>query len=142
MKHTNNLGQRLTNIKVAILKTMIDTLDEPINMKKFKIKHRDLYDELIRLEKLLEEKNNMEHNYQEEVKKSFKKFLFSFKQLNKSFTGVDLMNDRNEINMYLQTLMMSLMSTYRELAVLEHDNFVNCLKEVKVDLLEKENGRS
>ena len=79
----------------------------------------------------------MEHNYQEEVKKSFKSFLFSFKQLNKSFTGMDLMNDRNEINMYLQTLMMSLMSMYRELAVLEHDNFVNCLKELKVDLLEK-----
>lgn len=61
MKHTNNLGQRLTNIKVAILKTMIDTLDEPITMKKFKIKHRDLYDELIRLEKLLEEKNSMRY---------------------------------------------------------------------------------
>ena len=61
MKHTNNLGQRLTNIKVAILKTMIDNLDEPITMKKFKIKHRDLYDELIRLEKLLEEKNNMRY---------------------------------------------------------------------------------
>lgn len=40
MKHTNNLGQRLTNIKVAILKTM---------------------DELIRLEKLLEEKNSMKN---------------------------------------------------------------------------------
>lgn len=61
MKHTNNLGQRLTNIKVAILKTMIDNLDEPITMKKFKIKHRDLYDELIRLEKLLEEKNNIRY---------------------------------------------------------------------------------
>ena len=83
----------------------------------------------------------MEHNYQEEVKKSFKSFLFSFKQLNKSFTGMDLMNDRNEINMYLQTLMMSLMSMYRDLAVLEHDNFVNCLKELKVDLVEKEDGK-
>ena len=61
MKHTNNLGQRLTNIKVAILKTMIDTLDAPITMKAFKIKHKDLYDELIRLEKLLEEKNNMRY---------------------------------------------------------------------------------
>ena len=79
----------------------------------------------------------MEHNYQEEVKKSFKIFLSSFKQLNKSFTGMNLMNDRNEINMYLQTLMMSLMSMYRDLAVLEHDNFVNCLKETRVDLLEK-----
>lgn len=67
MKHTNNLGQRLTNIKVAILKTMIDNLDEPITMKKFKIKHRDLYDELIRLEKLLEEKNNMRYKETEEL---------------------------------------------------------------------------
>lgn len=67
MKHTNNLGQRLTNIKVAILKTMIDNLDEPITMKKFKIKHRDLYDELIRLEKLLEEKNNMRYKEPEEL---------------------------------------------------------------------------
>ena len=84
----------------------------------------------------------MEHNYQEEVKKSFKSFLDSFKQVNRSFKGVDLMNDRNEINMYLQTLMINLMSMYQDLAVLKHDNFVNCLKEVKVDLLEKENGRS
>ena len=61
MKHTNNLGQRLTNIKVAILKTLIDTLDAPITMKAFKIKHKDLYDELVRLEKLLEEKNNMRY---------------------------------------------------------------------------------
>ena len=137
MKHTNNLGQRLTDIKVSILKLMIDNLDEPITMKKFKIKHKDLYDELIRLEKLLEERNNMEHNYQEEVKKSFKRFLDSFKQVNRSFKGVDHMNDRNEINMYLHTLMMNLMSMYRDLAVLEHDNFVNCLKEAKVDLLEK-----
>ena len=67
MKHTNNLGQRLTNIKVAILKTMIDTLDEPITMKKFKIKHKDLYDELIRLEKLLEEKNSMRYKEPEEL---------------------------------------------------------------------------
>lgn len=67
MKHTNNLGQRLTNIKVAILKTMIDNLDEPITMKNFKIKHRDLYDELIRLEKLLEEKNNMRYKEPEEL---------------------------------------------------------------------------
>lgn len=79
----------------------------------------------------------MEHNYQEEVKKSFKIFLSSFKQVNKSYTEMDLRNNRNEINMYLQTLMISLMSMYRDLAVLEHDNFVNCLKEVKVDLLEK-----
>ena len=84
----------------------------------------------------------MEHNYQEEVKKSFKRFLDSFKQVNRSFKGLDLMNDRNEINMYLQTLMISLMSMYRDLAVLEHDNFVNCLKEAKVDLLEKENGKN
>lgn len=84
----------------------------------------------------------MEHNYRGEVRESFKRFLASFKQVDSSFRGVNLMNDRNEINMYLQTLMMSLMSTYRDLAVLEHDNFVNCLKEVKVDLLEKENGRS
>lgn len=61
MKHTNNLAKRLTNIKVAILKLMIDNLDEPITMKKFKIKHKDLFDELIRLEKLLEEKNNMRY---------------------------------------------------------------------------------
>lgn len=84
----------------------------------------------------------MEHNYQEEVKKSFKSFLDSFKQINRSYTEMDLRNNRNEINMYLQTLMISLMSMYRRLAVLEHDNFVNCLKEAKVDLLEKENGRS
>jgi len=84
----------------------------------------------------------MEHNYQEEVKRSFKIFLDSFKQLNRSFTGMNLMNDRNEINMYLHTLMISLMSMYRDLAVLEHDNFVNCLEEARVDLLEKENGRS
>ena len=84
----------------------------------------------------------MEHNYQEEVKKSFKIFLDSFKQVNRSFTGMNLMNDRNEINMYLHTLMISLMSMYRDLAVLEHDNFVNCLKETQVDLLEKKDGRS
>lgn len=84
----------------------------------------------------------MEHNYQEEVKKSFKSFLDSFKQINRSYTEMDIRNNRNEINMYLQTLMISLMSMYRDLAVLEHDNFVNCLKEAKVDLLEKENGRS
>lgn len=66
MKHTNNLAKRLTNIKVAILKTMIDNLDEPITMKKFKIKHKDLYDELIRLEKLLEEKNNMRYKETED----------------------------------------------------------------------------
>lgn len=84
----------------------------------------------------------MEHNYQEEVKKSFKSFLDSFKQINRSYTEMDIRNNRNEINMYLQTLMISLMSMYRRLAVLEHDNFVNCLKEAKVDLLEKENGRS
>ena len=83
----------------------------------------------------------MEHNYQEEVKKSFKIFLDSFKQINRSYTEMDIRNNRNEINMYLQTLMISLMSMYRRLAVLEHDNFVNCLKEVKVDLLEKENGK-
>ena len=84
----------------------------------------------------------MEHNYQEEVKKSFKSFLDSFKQINRSYTELDIRNNRNEINMYLQTLMINLMSMYRRLAVLEHDNFVNCLKEAKVDLLEKENGRS
>ena len=84
----------------------------------------------------------MEHNYQEEVKKSFKSFLDSFKQINRSYTEMDIRNNRNEINMYLQTLMISLMSMYRRLAVLEHDNFVNCLKEAKVDLLEKENDRS
>lgn len=67
MKHTNNLGQRLTNIKVAILKTMIDNLDEPITMKKFKIKHKDLFDELVRLEKLLEEKNKMRYKETEEL---------------------------------------------------------------------------
>ena len=67
MKHTNNLGQRLTNIKVAILKTMIDNLDEPITVKAFKIKHKDLYDELIRLEKLLEEKNKMRYKETEEL---------------------------------------------------------------------------
>ena len=83
----------------------------------------------------------MEHNYQEEVKKSFKSFLDSFKQINRSYTEMDIRNNRNEINMYLQTLMISLMSMYRNLAVLEHDNFVNCLKEAKVDLLEKENGK-
>lgn len=84
----------------------------------------------------------MEHNYQEAVKKSFKSFLDSFKQINRSYTEMDIRNNRNEINMYLQTLMISLMSMYRDLAVLEHDNFVNCLKEARVDLLEKENGRS
>ena len=67
MKHTNNLGRRLTDIKVAILKTMIDTLDAPITMKAFKIKHKDLYDELIRLEKLLEEKNKMRYKEIEEL---------------------------------------------------------------------------
>ena len=84
----------------------------------------------------------MEHNYSKEVKESFKRFLDSFKQVNRSFKGMDLMNDRNEINMYLQTLMINLMSMYKDLAVLQHDNFVNCLKEAKVDLLEKENDRS
>lgn len=63
MKHTNNLGRRLTDIKVSILKLMIDNLDEPITVKALKIKHKDLFDELVRLEKLLEEKNKM--NYKE-----------------------------------------------------------------------------
>lgn len=58
MKHTNDLAQRLTDIKVSILKTMIDTLDEPITVKEFKLKHKDLFDELVRLEKLLEEKED------------------------------------------------------------------------------------
>lgn len=84
----------------------------------------------------------MEHNYQEEVKKSLKIFLNSFKHVNRSFTGKDLMNDRDEISMYLHNLMMYLMTMYRDLAVLEHDNFVNCLTEVQVDFLEKKNGRS
>ena len=66
MKHTNNLGRRLTNIKVAILKIMIDNLDEPITVKGLKIKHKDLYDELIRLEKLLEEKNSMRYKETED----------------------------------------------------------------------------
>ena len=61
MKHTNNLARRLTDIKVSILKLMIDNLDEPITVKKFKIKHKDLFDELVRLEKLLEEKNSMRY---------------------------------------------------------------------------------
>ena len=58
MKHTNDLAQRLTDIKVSILKSMIDTLDEPITVKEFKLKHKDLFDELVRLEKLLEEKKD------------------------------------------------------------------------------------
>ena len=66
MEHTNDLSQRLTDIKVSILKTMIDTLDAPITVKEFKLKHRDLFDELIRLEKLLEEKNNMRHKETED----------------------------------------------------------------------------
>ena len=79
----------------------------------------------------------MEHDYQKEVRESFRRLIDSFKQVNSSFRGLDLINDRNEINMYLQTLMISLMSMYRDLAVLEHDNFVNCLEEARVDLLEK-----
>lgn len=66
MKHTNNLGRRLTNIKLAILKLMIDNLNAPITVKNLKIKHKDLYDELIRLEKLLEEKNNMKYKETED----------------------------------------------------------------------------
>lgn len=66
MKHTNNLARRLTDIKVSILKLMIDNLDEPINVKKFKIKHKDLFDELVRLEKLLDEKNNMRYKETED----------------------------------------------------------------------------
>ena len=61
MKHTNNLGRRLNDIKVSILKLMIDSLDAPITVKAFKIKHKDLFDELVRLEKLLEEKNKMRY---------------------------------------------------------------------------------
>ena len=67
MKHTNNLARRLTDIKVSILKLMIDNLDEPITVKKFKIKHKDLFDELVRLEKLLEEKNSMRYKETEEL---------------------------------------------------------------------------
>ena len=67
MKHTNNLARRLTDIKVSILKLMIDNLDEPTTVKKFKIKHKDLFDELVRLEKLLEEKNNMRYKEPEEL---------------------------------------------------------------------------
>ena len=66
MKHTNNLARRLTDIKVSILKLMIDNLDEPITVKKFKIKHKDLFDELVRLEKLLEEKNSMRYKETED----------------------------------------------------------------------------
>ena len=66
MKHTNNLGRRLTDIKVSILKLMIDNLDAPITVKAFKIKHRDLFDELVRLEKLLEEKNSMRYKETED----------------------------------------------------------------------------
>lgn len=67
MKHTNNLGRRLTDIKLSILKLMIDNLNAPITVKNLKIKHKDLYDELIRLEKLLEEKNNMRYKETEEL---------------------------------------------------------------------------
>ena len=67
MKHTNNLARRLTDIKVSILKLMIDNLDAPITVKKFKIKHKDLFDELVHLEKLLEEKNNMRYKETEEL---------------------------------------------------------------------------
>lgn len=67
MKHTNNLGRRLTDIKLSILKLMIDNLNAPITVKNLKIKHKDLYDELIRLEKLLEEKNNMKYKEPEEL---------------------------------------------------------------------------
>ena len=66
MKHTNNLARRLTDIKVSILKLMIDNLDEPITVKKFKIKHKDLFDELVHLEKLLEEKNNKRYKETED----------------------------------------------------------------------------
>ena len=66
MKHTNNLGRRLTDIKVAILKLMIDNLDAPITVKELKIKHKDLFDELVRLEKLLEEKNKMRYKKTED----------------------------------------------------------------------------
>ena len=66
MKHTNNLGRRLTDIKVSILKLMIDNLDEPITVKNLKIKHKDLFDELVRLEKLLEEKNKMRYKETED----------------------------------------------------------------------------
>ena len=66
MKHTNNLGRRLTDIKVSILKLMIDNLDAPITVKAFKIKHKDLFDELVRLEKLLEEKNKMKYKETED----------------------------------------------------------------------------
>lgn len=67
MKHTNNLGRRLTDIKLSILKLMIDNLNAPITVKNLKIKHKDLYDELIRLEKLLEEKNKMRYKETEEL---------------------------------------------------------------------------
>lgn len=66
MKHTNNLGRRLTDIKVSILKLMIDNLDAPITVKALKIKHKDLFDELVRLEKLLDEKNNMRYKETED----------------------------------------------------------------------------
>ena len=71
MKHTNNLARRLTDIKVSILKLMIDNLDEPITVKKFKIKHKDLFDELVRLEKLLDEKNSMRYKETEDGLKWF-----------------------------------------------------------------------
>ena len=67
MKHTNNLGRQLTDIKLSILKLMIDNLSAPITVKNLKIKHKDLYDELIRLEKLLEEKNSMRYKELEEL---------------------------------------------------------------------------
>ena len=66
MKRTNNLARRLNDIKVSILKLMIDSLDAPITVKAFKIKHKDLFDEVVRLEKLLEEKNKMRYKETED----------------------------------------------------------------------------
>ena len=86
MKHTNNLGRRLTDIKVSILKLMINNLDAPITVKELKIKHRDLFDELVRLEKLLEEKNSMRYKETEDDLKWCKQttkdsFSFSMEKL-------------------------------------------------------------
>lgn len=126
MKHTNNLGRRLTDIKVSILKLMIDNLDAPITVKALKIKHKDLFDELVRLEKLLEEKNKMKDKINID-NLSNPELLLILRDYIKDYQQ-ELNNDDSEIHTVLRLIYILLIRA------------LGCKLVDKIE--EKENGRS
>lgn len=126
MKHTNNLGRRLTDIKVSILKLMIDNLDAPITVKELKIKHKDLFDELVRLEKLLEEKNKMKDKINID-NLSNPELLLILRDYIKDYQQ-ELNNDDSEIHTVLRLIYILLIRA------------LGCKLVDKIE--EKENGRS